>query len=214
MPEAVLRRLDVDAIDDEGGGAGAAEVVEPGSAGIFGLVGGRKARIKVHVEEEKPPHEEVSAVDKQNELQLAKETLETLLALIPVDGARVSAEFRDGTVLLTIEGDASGLLIGRKGATLDSIQYLLSKMVNKRAKRKIRVVVDSENYRQRRFDALVEMGLRMGEKAKRSRKPVATNLLNAHDRRIVHMALKDDDRLDTKSRGEGTLKKVVIIPKT
>jgi spoIIIJ-associated protein len=189
------------------------KIVEPGSAGIFGLVGGRKAKIKVTVEDEEPSAEEATAVGREGELQFAKETLETLLGLIPMEGIRVTGKTVDGAISLNIEGDTSGLLIGRKGKTLDSLQYLLSKMVNKKAEGKVQVVVDSENYRQRRFDALVQMGLRMGDKAKQIQKPVATNLLNAHDRRIIHMALKDDDQLDTKSRGEGMLKKVVIIPK-
>ena len=74
-------------------------------------------------------------------------------------------------------------------------------------------LVDSENYRQRREDFLIQMALRMGDKAKKIRKPVSTNLLNPHDRRIVHLALRDDDELGTKGRGEGILKKVIIIPK-
>ena len=85
--------------------------------------------------------------------------------------------------------------------------------MNKSLEKRARVLVDSENYRQRRQDFLVQMALRMGNKAKKIRKPVATNLLNPHDRRIVHLALRDDDELGTKGRGDGILKKVVIIPK-
>ena len=79
--------------------------------------------------------------------------------------------------------------------------------------KRTRVLVDSENYRQRREDFLVQMAVRMGDKAKKIGKPVATNLLNPHDRRIVHLAIRDDDELSTKGRGEGILKKVIIIPK-
>ena len=75
-----------------------------------------------------------------------------------------------------------------------------------------RVVIDSENYRQRRRDSLIQMALKMGDKAKKIDKPVSTGLLNPHDRRIVHMAIRDEKGLETKSRGEGILKKVVIIP--
>ena len=73
--------------------------------------------------------------------------------------------------------------------------------------------MDCENYRQRRKDSLAQMALKMGDKAKRIKKPVTTHLLNAHDRRIFHITLKDDQQLDVRSRGDGLLKKIVIIPK-
>jgi spoIIIJ-associated protein len=79
--------------------------------------------------------------------------------------------------------------------------------------KKLNIVLDSENYRKRRRDSLTQLALKMGDKAKRIKKPVTTNPLNPHDRRIVHLALKEDEHVDTKSRGEGLLKKVVIIPK-
>ena len=115
---------------------------------------------------------------------------------------------------LNIEGDKSGLLIGRKGRTLDALQFIVNKIVNKALAKRGYVVVDSENYRQRRRDSLIQMALNMGDKAKRIGKPVPTSLLNPHDRRIVHLALSQDEDLDTKSRGEGILKKVLIIPRS
>jgi spoIIIJ-associated protein len=214
------------------------EIIEPGSAGIFGLVGGRKAKIRVAViktvpesQEEgieiaaakdvlPPEAENETTVTKteriaeaENGIAIAKEALENILALIPMEGTMVTAAQMDGTINLNIEGDKSGLLIGRKGRTLDALQFIVNKIVNKSLEMRARVLVDSENYRQRRQDFLIQMALRMGDKAKRIRRPVATNLLNPHDRRIVHLALRDDDELGTKGRGEGILKKVVIIPK-
>ena len=143
---------------------------------------------------------------------MARETLEKILSLIPVEATVQAARMEDGLVL-NIVGDRSGLLIGRKGKTLDALQYLVTKIVNKALHRKISVIVDSENYRRRRQDTITQLALRMGEKAKRIKKPVATNPLNPHDRRLVHLALKEDDDLETRSRGEGLLKKVVIIPR-
>jgi len=214
------------------------EVIEPGSAGIFGLVGGRKAKIRVTVIREMPElvveepevqvaedlsvipesdeptgmKEEFTAVG-ENGIAVAKEALENILALIPMEETLVTAVQRDGTINLNIEGDKSGLLIGRKGRTLDALQFIVNKIVNKSLEKRTHVLVDSENYRERRKDFLVQMALRMGEKAKKIHKPVATNLLNPHDRRIVHLALREDEELSTKGRGEGILKKVVIIPK-
>ena len=213
------------------------DIIEPGSAGIFGLVGSKKAKIKVTVKKEGSAQFSAEvAVERDTELDtdadmedgeefsqdvgadneigvaLAKETLENILALIPVE-VSVSAEQVDGNIALTIEGDKSGLLIGRKGKTLDALQFIVNRIVNKTLDKRIRVVVDSENYRQRRRDSLTQMALRMGDKAKRIGKPVTTNPLNPRERRIIHLTLKEDGRLNTKSKGEGLLKKVVIFPK-
>ncbi len=181
------------------------DILEPGSAGIFGLVGGKKAKIRVTLEK---PEEAIN----ENGVQLAQETLEKILELIPVE-TTVNAEQTDGKIALSIEGDKSGLLIGRRGKTLDALQYIVNKIVNKALDKKTYVVVDSENYRKRREESLTQLALSMGDKAKKIKKPVSTNLLNPHDRRIVHLTLQEDIDLDTKSRGDGLLKKVVIIPK-
>ncbi len=200
------------------------EIIEPGSAGIFGLVGSKKARVRVIIEadedfdeedmyEETPTEisSEISAESREN-LEKAKEVLETILALMPVE-TTVTAERKNSNINLNIMGDKSGLLIGRKGKTLDALQFIVNRAINKKSDRKARVIVDSENYRQRRKDSLVQMALKMGEKAKRIKKPVTTHLLNAHDRRVFHITLKDDQQLDVRSRGDGLLKKIVIIPK-
>ena len=213
------------------------DIIEPGSAGIFGLVGSKKAKIKVTVKKEgsaevrpeaseEATNESSSALaaeisaevspkvgpDDEEGLALAKETLENILARIPVETS-VNAHHNDGNITLNIQGDKSGLLIGRKGKTLDALQFIVNRIVNKALDRRIRVVVDSENYRQRRKESLTQMALRMGDKAKRIGKPVTTNPLNPRERRIIHLALKEDGSLNTKSKGEGLLKKVVIFPK-
>ena len=186
------------------------DILEPGSAGIFGLVGGKKAKIRVTVESQAEVVQ-VEAVDEKG-VDLARESLQKILELIPMDTI-VHAEQIDGKIALDIEGDKSGLLIGRRGKTLDALQYIVNKIVNKALEQKAHVVVDSENYRKRRKESLTQLAHKMGDKAKRTKKSVTTNLLNPHDRRIVHLALKEDDRLDTRSRGDGLLKKIVIIPK-
>jgi len=217
------------------------DIIEPGSAGIFGLVGTKKAKIKVRYSSNDTPNDVESAVseafstppvaedeeppsasspvplaeddpEQARELLLAQEVLEKILGLIPME-TLVEAKRVDGNINLNIQGDNSGLLIGRRGKTLDALQFIVNKIVNKSLERKVRVVVDSEKYRQRRKESLTQLALRMGEKAKRIRKPVTTNPMNPGDRRIVHLALKDDSQLDTRSRGEGLMKKVVIIPR-
>jgi len=193
------------------------DIIEPGSAGIFGLVGGRKAKIKVTLKSTPEPgetdeREESVEPLETDELQFARETLTKILSLIPVE-ATIRADRIDGKINLNIVGDRSGLLIGRKGKTLDALQYLVSKIVNKTFDKKVNVIIDSEDYRKRREDSVTQLALKMGEKAKRIKKPVMMNPLNPHDRRLVHLALKDDEDLETRSRGQGLLKKVVIIPK-
>ncbi len=217
------------------------EILEPGSGGIFGLVGGRKAKIKVIVpaKEVEPVEEPVkesimdaqepaqetkqgpaqesrpkdTPVSNEEGLSVAKDALENILALIPMEGTTVKAKMNDNIIALDIEGDKSGLLIGRKGRTLDALQFIVNKIVNKTLERRTQVVVDSESYRKRRKEFLTQMAVQMGDKAKKIRKPVATNLLYPHDRRIVHLALRDDRGLSTKSRGDGLFKKVIIIPR-
>jgi spoIIIJ-associated protein len=202
------------------------DVIEPGSAGIFGLVGGRKAKIKVtlktpaELEEEEKEEEGEEELERgertekpqENDVNFAKRTLEEILALIPVE-ATIVAGRGERRITLRIQGDRSGLLIGRKGKTLDALQFLVNKIVSKALDKKIDVVIDSENYRRRREDSLTQLALKMGDKAKRIKKSVTTNPMNPHDRRLVHLALKDDELLETRSRGEGLMKRVVIIPK-
>jgi spoIIIJ-associated protein len=214
-------------------------IIEPGSAGIFGLVGSKKTKVRVNVTREDDVEESCKIIDDSDsvpvcddsdngtdengsdavdeaysdkDLESTKEILEKLLSLIPVE-ATVKVEQSKGKIHMDIVGEASGILIGRKGKTLDSIEYIVNRIVNNTSDKKIKVLVDSENYRQRHIDSLTELALKIGEKVKDMKKALSTSPLNPHDRRIVHLALKGDEKLDTKSRGEGLMKKVVIIPK-
>ncbi len=209
------------------------EITEPGSAGIFGLVGTRKTKIKVTIKdienddddfddyddfdqrdtviEDKESFESIEE-DNDEYLNIAKDALDNILGLIPVE-TTVKGSYAGGKISLVIEGDTSGLLIGRKGKTLDALQYIVNKITNKDTDKKLKVIIDSENYRQRRVDSLTQMAIKIGNKAKKFKKPFSTSPLNPHDRRIVHLALKDVEKLETRSRGEGLHKRVVVIPK-
>lgn len=184
------------------------EVLEPGSAGIFGIVGGRKAKIKVWLKKEEEDERK-----KELPLKIAKIMTETILSMISKGKVEVTAEMTDSSISLNATGGDAGVLIGKNGQTLDALQYLLNKMVNKQLEKKVLVVLDIESYRKRKRESLIELAKRMAEKAKKLRKPVSTNPLTARDRRIIHLALKEDKQLETKSKGEGLLKKVVIYPK-
>jgi spoIIIJ-associated protein len=109
-------------------------------------------------------------------------------------------------------GNNTGILIGHKGKTLEALEYIVNKAVNKASEKKVRVIVDSENYRKRKEESLKALAFEMGEKAKKTKKMVTIDPISPRDRRIVHLALKGDHRISTKSEGEGLFKRVFIIP--
>jgi len=176
------------------------EIVSVGSPGIFGL-GGRKARIRAARLAE--PEDDL--------LPLAREILEQVLAKMQEPGTVTATQEEDRINLLIATADA-GLLIGKQGQTLDALQYLVTKMVAKQTRRKVRIAIDVEAYRARHHEALALLAQKYGEKVKRSGRPITLNPMNPYDRRIVHMALQEDKDLKTISRGEGLYKKVVISP--
>ena len=118
----------------------------------------------------------------------------------------------DADVVVNIQGNNTGILIGRKGKTLEALEFIVNKAVNRTSEKKVRVIVDSENYRKRREEALQTLALNMGEKAKKTKRTVTTDPISPRDRRIVHLALKGDSQVSTKSEGEGLFKRVSIIP--
>ena len=174
------------------------EVLETKSTGIFGIAGNKKAKIRV-------------TPKKDNDIAVAQETLNKIISLISAD-TKVSAEKKGDDIILKIEGNNPGILIGPQGKTLEALEFIVNKAVNKASKKKVRVVVDFENYRQRREESLKRLAFKMGEKAKQTKKTVIIDPISPHDRRIVHLALKGDHLVQTKSEGEGFLKKVLIVP--
>ncbi len=118
-----------------------------------------------------------------------------------------------GEIVLEIKAADSGLLIGRKGQTLEALQYLVGRIAGERQGSDAgHIVIDVENYRERRRKSLEDMALRLGEKAKRQRKTVTVDALSAADRRIIHAALQDDPWVTTKSLGQGSYRRLLIIP--
>ena len=118
-----------------------------------------------------------------------------------------------GETILEIQAENSGLLIGRKGQTLEALQYLVSRIAGEPpGSEGPRVLVDVEHYQERRRRSLEDMALRLGEKAKRQRKTVTVDALSAADRRIIHAALQDDPWVSTKSLGQGAYRRLLIIP--
>ena len=158
------------------------------------------------------PHPALSAVDDGiPAAEKAKRLLEGLLTRMEFTSP-VTVEETEEAIILNIQGDGSGLLIGKRGQNLDAIQYIVNKAVHHTANGHKRIIIDTEEYRKRREQSLVALAVRLGEKVKKTKKPVTVGHMNAHDRRVIHMAMQNDETLTTKSRGEGEYRKILILP--
>ena len=219
------------------------DVISYGSTGIFGLVGTKKAKIRVvlpepdseethekerleeHADrfqekrdkaEKEPNRSDKDDVETQTypdeSVELGRVVLQRIVDFI-TEGAEISVDKGSERILFKVIGGNTAVLIGKRGRTLEAIQYLVEKVVNKRIESRVRMQIDVEGYLQTRKTNLQRMAERMAEKSKRTGKPVTIGQMNAHDRRIVHLALKHDDRVRTQSMGDGYYRKLVIFPK-
>jgi spoIIIJ-associated protein len=168
-------------------------------------------KIEVKVKEEIQQSPPVQAAADSSLLPKAKELLAGILRRMSFECEIVAQETPE-KIILNIEGDSSGLLIGKRGQNLDAIQYILSKAINRADTERKVIMVDSEAYRKRREDSLLSLAEKIREKVKKTKKPVSLSHMNAHDRRIIHLALQEDEALVTKSRGEGEYRKILILP--
>jgi spoIIIJ-associated protein len=141
----------------------------------------------------------------------ARDMLEGILQRISPE-YRVSASETQEKIILSIEGDESGLLIGKRGQNLDAFQYILNKAINKIDNEHKMILIDSGDYRKRREEFLLGLAEKIREKVKKTKKAVSLANMNAHDRRVIHMVLQEDESLTTQSRGEGKYRKIVILP--
>jgi spoIIIJ-associated protein len=149
----------------------------------------------------------------QEQAREAATFLERILALMGEQAAIEQAESGDPETLeLNIKGDGSGILIGRHGQTLDAIEYLVNRLLARKIRDAAPISIDTESYRARRRRLLQRMALSKGEQAKREHVAVALEPMPPRDRRIVHLALKDDPMIATRSTGEGFLRAIEIVP--
>ena len=169
-----------------------------------------------HEPEDSEPAEELADTDEDlaETRKISVEVLTEILRLMDVD-AEVVVKPGNGPseFVLDVRGDSTALLIGRRGQTLEALQHIVSRIVaEKLGPDGPQPIVDAEDYRGRRVRSLEDMALRLGEKAKRSRKTQEIEALSARDRRIVHLALKDDPWLTTQSLGHGAYRRLLIVP--
>ena len=172
------------------------EVLEKGSNGFLGI-GSKPARIRARKVMETAERAEKFLMDVLEAMDLK---------------ATVSMEENkeERTLDIDLAGDDMGVLIGKRGQTLDSLQYLVSLVVNKGEDDYIRVKVDTENYRQRRKDTLDNLAKNIASKVRRTGKPVTLEPMNPYERRVIHSALQNDRYVETHSEGEEPFRKVVV----
>ncbi|MCD6288787.1 MAG: protein jag [Candidatus Hydrogenedentes bacterium] len=203
------------------------EVLDEGHGGLFGL-GGSPAAVRVTVRRDtvRADQQTVTENDTENvevedngecdaEDDYAgdepEDVLATLLDLMNIEGT-IERTDHDDDVLLEIDSDDAALLIGRRGKCLNSLQFMVNRIVRRQEGFKRRVIVDVEGYRERRRESLTEMAERMAAKSCQSGKEVHLQPLDPQDRRTIHIALRDYPGVDTYSVGEGSYRAVVISP--
>ena len=175
------------------------EVIEEGNSGLLGI-GAKPAVIKVRVK---------SSVDDKAK-DFLKDVFAAMNLTVVVD---VKYNEEESTMDVDLSGDEMGILIGKRGQTLDSLQYLVSLVVNKDTENYIRVKVDTENYRKRRKDTLENLAKNISYKVKRTKRPVSLEPMNPYERRIIHSALQNDRYVTTYSEGDEPFRHVVVVLK-
>jgi spoIIIJ-associated protein len=202
------------------------EILDEGSKGLLGL-GSRQARVRLTIKEEKPPSEEV-AVDISPPVSVAEDdeevqrvTEETVKELLQRMGFRATVYSRWGEpedekesryLKVDIRGDNLGALIGRRSETLSAFQYITRLIVGKELQRPAPIIIDVGGYRARRERQLRRMARKMAQQAIERKRTMTLEPMAPHERRIIHIELRDRQDVDTESVGEGSRRKVTIIP--
>lgn len=178
------------------------ELVQEGSSGFLGI-NAKPAIIKAKIKEEEKTID-VKAKD------FLSDIFKSMNLAVVIDAKYDDIE---NTLDIDLSGDEMGVLIGKRGQTLDSLQYLVSLVVNKDVDDYIRVKIDTENYRQRRKETLENLAKNISYKVKRTRRPVSLEPMNPYERRIIHSALQNDKYVTTHSEGEEPYRHVVVTLK-
>ena len=184
------------------------EVVDKGSNGILGI-GSKPAKINVKIKEEKPIVVEEAPADIE---AVIVEFLSKVFDAMNLT-VKINVNITEESVDVDLVGDDMGVLIGKRGQTLDSLQYLVSLVVNKKSDKYLRVKLDTENYRERRKETLVNLAKNIAFKVKRTKRSVSLEPMNPYERRVIHSALQNDKYVTTKSEGEEPFRHVVVMLK-
>ena len=160
-----------------------------------------------------PKKEMETTVVTEETMKICEAFLIDVLKAMGMEAVEVDSKIdEDGSLSIELKGDNMGILIGKRGQTLDSLQYLTNRVANKSQDGYVRVKLDTEDYRRRRKQTLENLAKNIAYKVKRSRKAVALEPMNPYERRIIHSALQGDERVSTHSEGEEPYRRVVITP--
>jgi spoIIIJ-associated protein len=172
------------------------EVLEEPAKAFLGIFGGNEAKIRVT---------KIKKID-----QVAVEFLQSVLDEMNVE-ASFNVNFDGKDLNVEMSGTEMALLIGRRGQTLDALQYLVSLIVNKDREEYVRVILDTENYREKRRATLEKLAKRLARKARKTRKDIVLEPMNPYERRIIHSTLQGNPYVSTRSEGEEPFRKVIIF---
>ncbi|APC09718.1 RNA-binding cell elongation regulator Jag/EloR [Neomoorella thermoacetica] len=170
-------------------------ILEEGSKGFLGLLGSRQARVKV--------------VLPDNPEKVINDFLSKVLADMQIE-AGIEIRPREGYYFVSFHGKDLGILIGRRGETLDALQYLTNLAVNRILQNKIRIILDVEGYRKRREQTLINLARRLSNRVKETGNRIVLEPMNPQERRVIHTALQNDSQILTFSEGQEPNRKVVI----
>jgi len=173
------------------------EVLEEDSKGFLGLFGNKEAKIRVTIK---------VTVD-----SIAEDFLKDVFENMGVKDTTIHSSLENDVLNINVEGENMAILIGRRGQTLDSLQYLTSLVVNKDREDYIRVILDTENYRKKRKETLERLANKLAYKAKKMRKDIVLEPMNPYERRIIHSALQGNPHVSTRSEGDEPYRKVIIF---
>lgn len=198
------------------------EIIDEGSKGFLGI-GAKDAVVKVTLKNETKKEAPLKPAEKKAEQKVNKKTggnpadeakkfLEDIFAAMKLD-VTITAKQEGDTVKVDLVGDNMGIVIGKRGDTLDSLQYLTSLVVNQRSEDYIKVSIDTENYREKRSEALLSLSNRLAEKVEKTGRKFTLEPMNPYERRIIHANLQDNEAVTTYSIGQEPYRKVVIAPK-
>jgi spoIIIJ-associated protein len=176
------------------------EIIDEGNKGFLGIFNVKSAVIEV--------------IQKESLLDITTDYLNELFDAMGVaTECQIDYDEDSHKMDINLSGENMGILIGKRGQTLDSLQYLISLFVNKNSENYIKVQLDTENYRERRRKTLENLARNIAYKVKRTRKSISLEPMNPYERRIIHSALQNDRYVFTKSEGEDPYRKVVIMLK-
>ena len=164
----------------------------------------------VEIVEEKVEKEEILAEVEPQTKEACEKFLHDVLKTMDMEVTLTSEIDEDGALSINMEGDNMGILIGKRGQTLDSLQYLTNRVANKMQEGYVRIKLDTENYRQRTKETLENLAKNIAHKVKRNKKAVSLEPMNPYERRIIHSALQGDKYVSTHSEGEEPYRRVVV----